>query len=122
MFQTLLSILSGLWFVLRNTPIALRHLPLLVRFFQKVVAAFGSEVFQEAIQAFCNLIDRVAPPTPQNRSAGTPVGNTGADTPQRRFFQRFRNRLRVACAMTDKEAQEYCDLIDKDKGDRRPNK
>ena len=111
MFQTLLSILSGLWFVLRNTPIALRHLPLLVRFFQKAVAAFGSEVVQEVIQAFCNLIDRTVPPTPQNRSAGTPVGNTDRATLRERF-RLFRNRLRVACEMTDKEVQEYCDQHD----------
>ena len=107
MFQTLSAILSGLWFVLRNTPIALRYLPLLVRFVQKVVAAFGSEVVQEVIQAFCTMIDRFAPPT-----GVVPVGDAGRATLRQRL-QQFRNRVRVFCCMTDKEAQEYCDLIGK---------
>ena len=116
MLQTLSTILSVSWSVLRNTPAAICHLPMLFTFIKKIQAAFGSEHVQEVIKAFSNLIDSLTPSTRPPDTATPPTTIPPTTTPagdseegkKRRRFGLFWNRLEVAGDMTDREVQAYC--------------
>ena len=105
MLQTLTTILSVSWTVMRNTPAVLRHLPMLFRLIARIKNSLGSEQVQEALQVLINAVKTMFPDAIQQDGTRKTTGNT--DTPRRRFL-RFRNRMDVACDLTDKDAEDYC--------------
>ena len=108
MFQTLGTIWTVIW-----------HLPSVLGLIAKIREVLGSEPIREIFTMILALIDRVAPESGDRnqqsgdrRADGSPaVGNARLTVRER--LRLFRNRMRVACTMTDKEAQEYCDLLGK---------
>jgi len=98
------TMLSLLWALTRCTPAILRHLPAAFVLIGKIREAFGSEAVQEALKAFQALIDKLSPPTPQ---ADRDIPAPPKQEKRRRLF-RFRNRLEVAGAITDHEAETIC--------------
>jgi len=78
-------------------------LPAALALIGKIRAAFGSDKVQEAVKALNEFLDKIAPPAPS-------VDTTPAipEKEKRRRLFRFGNRLKVAGAITDNEAQEFC--------------
>ena len=96
--------LSVLWTVARNTPAVLRHLPTIILLIGKIREAFASEQVKEVLKAFIDLIGK-------SEVQHDSVDNTKSDDEkdnQRRRFRRFRNRMDVACDLSDGEVCNYC--------------
>ena len=87
---------------------AIRFLPVILEIIRKANVAFASEGVQELFAAIGRIIDRTAPPAPQQDCTGIFIGDTEKYTQRRRLFQ-FRNRVGAACILTDEEVQEICD-------------
>jgi len=105
--QTFITILSGLWTLIRNVPVAIRYLPQIIALIGKIKEAFQADKVQEVFRMVTDLINSVAPTTKQQDNTGNSIGDTEEDKSRRRFI-RFRNRMIVADNLTDKEAEEFC--------------
>ena len=108
-----MKILPLLWTVIRSSPKAayyvsqvLYYLPTALALFAKIRKVFGSEDMQDVIQAWGEFIDKVIPPAPTADSAGTIPADLKRER-RWRFFQ-YKNRMKVAGAMTDGEVHIAC--------------
>jgi hypothetical protein len=106
--NTLLTLLSGTWSVVKFSPTLLYNLPKIIALSKMVIELFGSKQFQEVLIALGVFFGKIAPPAPTADSAGTIPANNEQEK-QRRFF-RLRNRLDVAGIMTDREAINIAEI------------
>jgi len=104
--QTLTTVLSVLWMIMRNTPTVIRTFPALIALLWKLREAFGSEAVQAAIKAFGEYIDRIAPPAPTADSAGSVPANLKRE--KRIRLIRFMNRIQLAGQIPENEVRELC--------------
>ena len=93
--------------IIRNLPMLLAALPSALAMISKIREAFGSDKVQEAIKAFNEFIDKIAPPVSKADSAGSVPVNPKKE--QRRRFFRFMNRTRMACRLSDREVAVICE-------------
>jgi len=93
--------------IIRYVQVALTALPTALALISKIRAAFGSDKVQEAIKAFNEFIDKIAPPVPTTDSTGSIPANPEKEK-RRRFF-RFMNRTRMASRISDREVAVICE-------------
>ena len=98
--------IKGIITAIRYLQVALAALPATFALIGKIRTAFGSDKVQEALKAFGEFIDRIAPPTP---TAGS-IDSTPAkpEREKRRRFTRFMNRTRLAGQVPENEVQNIC--------------
>ena len=93
--------------IIRNVTMLLAALPSAFALIGRIREAFGSDKVQEAIKAFNEFIDKIAPPTPTADSTGSIPANPEKEK-RRRFF-RLMNRTRVAGRISDREVAVICE-------------
>jgi len=93
--------------IIQNLSMLFAALPTALALIGKVREAFGSDKVQEAIKAFGEFIDKIAPPTPTADSTGSIPANPEKEK-RRRFF-RFMNRTRMAGHISDREVAVICE-------------
>jgi hypothetical protein len=93
--------------IIQFVQMALAAFPAALALINKIRAAFGSDKVQEAIQAFNEFLDRVAPSVPTADSTDyIPAEPEGE---QRRRFFRFMNRTQMAGRISDREVGIICE-------------
>ena len=93
--------------IIRNLLAILAAVPSALAMIGKIREAFGSDKVQEAIKAFNEFIDKIAPPAPTADSTGSTPANPEKEK-RRRFF-RFMNRTRMAGRISDREVAVICE-------------
>ena len=95
--------------IIRNLPMLLAALPTALAMISKIREAFGSDKVQEAITAFNEFIDKIAPPSGTTDSRRQTTAEANPKQEKRRRFFRFMNRTRMACRLSDREVAVICE-------------
>ena len=95
--------------IIRYAQVALTALPTALALIRKIRAAFGSDKVQEAIKAFNEFIDKIAPPSETADSRRQTTEEINPEKEKRRRFFRFMNRTRMAGRISDREVAVICE-------------
>ena len=95
--------------IIRNLPMLLTAFPTAIAMINKIREAFGSDKVQEAIKAFCEFIDKIAPPSEATDSRRQTTAEANPKQERKRRFFRFMNRTRMACRISDREVAVICE-------------
>jgi hypothetical protein len=86
----------------------LLYLPQVIGLIKQIREAFPPETTQPILQAFKELLNKIAPPAPTPDGTSTTPVNPDVEK-QKRWF-RFKDRMTVATTITDADATELCNL------------